>query len=294
MHPQRNMSLLGLGDYDSPAPDGDETSPAAEPNALKLSIVDYEHDEDEARSEDQASEVFGVTLDDPAVHNAAPKQVGLGSVQVSITKKPAAVPAAPAAASAAVAEEGAVSERSAVFTIPDSPEAEVDARLSEKFLGIVRKTGEGYSINEHIRNAKSFRNPDILEKLVSYFDVRENGTNYPPQLYDPLQFSREDFYDKLEEARRRFEERQARKPGERVGFRSGSSQQAAAAPAAKPPAAKPPATAQPPAAGLASAAAAPPLAAAAAAAAAALLARPVGEKRDSSGLGGEPAAKRTA
>ena len=73
-------------------------------------------------------------------------------------------------------------------------------------------------MDEHIRNAKSFRNPDLLEKLVEYFDVRESGTNYPPELYDPDALAAHEYYDKLEEARRKYEERQARKPGQPVQF----------------------------------------------------------------------------
>ena len=32
-------------------------------------------------------------------------------------------------------------------------------------MSLVETTKSGYSVNDHIRNAKSFRNPDILEKL---------------------------------------------------------------------------------------------------------------------------------
>lgn len=38
---------------------------------------------------------------------------------------------------------------------------------------------QGYSVNEHIRNAKAFRNPDILEKLVNYFEVGAAVTRMP-------------------------------------------------------------------------------------------------------------------
>ena len=92
--------------------------------------------------------------------------------------------------------------------------------MEEKFRGLIEKTREGYRVNEHIRNAKAFRNPDILEKLVAFFDVRESGTNYPPELYDTQELSKEDFYEKLEEARRKWEERPAqagREAGVRIG-----------------------------------------------------------------------------
>lgn len=217
------MSLLGLGDYDSPAPGespADDVAPEQE-SSLQLSIVDYENDpEDKAEDE---STVLGVSLDDD-VMNGAPRRVGLGGVQISVTKKSAAKTAS---ASGEADVEGQTSEQNvaappaAAFVIPGSPPGDVDSKLADKFRPLVAKTREGYSVNEHIRNAKSFRNPDILEKLVAFFDVRECGTNYPASLYDPSDLTREEHYDRLEDARRKWEERQARKQGEKVAFSSG-------------------------------------------------------------------------
>ena len=102
--------------------------------------------------------------------------------------------------------------------LPPSPPGDVDPKLAEKLAGLRSTTQRGHAVNEHIRNAKSFRNPDLLEKLVEYFDVRESGTNYPPELYDPDALAAHEYYDKLEEARRKYEERQARKPGQPVQF----------------------------------------------------------------------------
>ena len=255
-------SLLGLGEYDSPAPhegqgtppDPSQHVPEAEngaDTAIRLSIVDYDHDADEKGGEEGASSssLLGITLDDDAVQKAAPRRVGVGGVQISVVKKPAATAssAGPQEASddaveAGGTEVGAGAAPSTAFVIPPEPPAEVDPKLLEKFLGrppralprrparaptprasaagLVEKTKEGYSVNEHIRNAKSFRNPDILEKLVAFFDVRECGTNYTAELYNPAELGKDEHYDKLEEARRRWEERQARKQGERVQFTS--------------------------------------------------------------------------
>ena len=93
---------------------------------------------------------------------------------------------------------------------PRAPCRQIPASQLEKFMSLVETTKSGYSVNDHIRNAKSFRNPDILEKLgasaasepttplaaslalhlacppiprrcplrpVAFFDVRECGTN---------------------------------------------------------------------------------------------------------------------
>lgn len=38
--------------------------------------------------------------------------------------------------------------------------------------------------------------------------MRESGTNYPPELYDTQELSKEDYFERLEEARRKWEERQ--------------------------------------------------------------------------------------
>ena len=62
--------------------------------------------------------------------------------------------------------------------------------------------------------------------------VREFGTNYPPSLYDPNELTKDDQYDRIEEARRKWEERQARKPGAPVAFSSGGTIEGAAAAAA--------------------------------------------------------------
>jgi len=188
--------------------------------------------------------LLGVTLDDESVHKAARKRVGVGGVQISVVKKPASKASGGSIAPPATtrSEDGMQAdlieqavERPA-FVIPGSPPGEVDSKLTDKFMALVSKTREGYSVNEHIRNAQSFRNPDILEKLVAFFDVRECGTNYPPALYDPSDIGWDEYYDKLEEIRRKFEERQARKPGEKVAFSSAgvSDPASAAAPQPKP------------------------------------------------------------
>ena len=71
------------------------------------------------------------------------------------------------------------------FVTPDSPPGAVNSKVMEKFLGFVASSKNGNFVNDHIRHAKRFRNPDLLEKLVAFMDVQEFGTNYPSDLYDP-------------------------------------------------------------------------------------------------------------
>lgn len=199
-------------------------------------------DPDDAGDErpENTAEVLGMSIDDVTVQPAMPRKVG--SVQYSVVraKVQSATAGEVGGARASDVEEGTPpdhSERAVIpeFVLPDSPSGVVDPRLAEKFLGLVQKSREGFSVNEHIRNAKQFRNPDLLEKLVAYYDVREFGTNYPPTLYDPAALTPEEHFDKLEDARRKWEERQMRRPGEKVQFTSSS--EATAKGAGVPPAA---------------------------------------------------------
>jgi len=218
--------MLGLADYDSPigaedspAPVAQAPAPAGSQPPVLLSIVDYFDDDKPEEPAPPAG--LAVSLDDEALQRAVPRMVG--GVQISVVKK---TPPRPADEGNGVLPGDAVASDSTAasgpeFKLPDSPSGSVDQKLLEKFASLVEQTKKGYSVNDHIRNAKSFRNPDILEKLVNYFEVREFGTNYPPALYDPTDLNKEEHYDRLEEARRKWEERQARKPGEKIAFASG-------------------------------------------------------------------------
>lgn len=224
-------SLLGLADYDdSPAQaagdDAPETAPpaaesaptvpaAAAPAAAPiglLTIVDYPLDADE-KAEAPNKQDLGVSLDDDAIV----RQRKVGGVQVSVVKRAPPRPTVDEEGVASlVAGEGEADTSDgparAAFVPPDSPTGEVNPKVMEKFKGFVESAKQGNSVNDYIRHAKRFRNPDLLEKLVVYMDVSENGTNYPPELYEPTAFGKEEYYDQLERARQTFEKEQSRKP----------------------------------------------------------------------------------
>jgi hypothetical protein len=209
--------MLGLADYDSP---GAEANATPEPASSLLSIVDYDvHESDPQR----ASMPLDSLDDDELDKEGAPRALS-SVVQHSVVRS--------GAASSKEASSG-------TWEMPGSPKGEVGAEVMKKFQGFVRSSQEGSFINDHIRTAKRFRNPDLLEKLVSFMGVQEFGTNYPPRLYDSTAVEPAEFYDKLEEARKRWEKRQARKEGEAPEFVPSS-----AAPPKRPP---PEAAAAPPA-----------------------------------------------
>ena len=226
------MSLLGLDAY------GDTPSPAAgasqggEMTGQRpiLSVVDYSHDEGletDAAKRKTAAAALGVDLDEESIEpSRQPSRVGGVGVSVTVVKRSAQLgsgstfePSEEAAAAAAAA----TGSRPA-FVVPDSPPGDLHPKLVEKFAGNVAHYRQGHRVNEYIRNMKKFRNPCLLDKLVRFLDVHELGSNYPKDVYDPASFAPEEYYDKLEEARKTWEERQSRKAGEVVSFRSAGSQ----------------------------------------------------------------------
>ncbi|EOD31687.1 hypothetical protein EMIHUDRAFT_112633 [Emiliania huxleyi CCMP1516] len=151
--------MLGLGAYEDSPVAADAEEAAAAPSAVHLSIVDYDDAEPEApevAAGEAAAAVLGASLDDEAVHKAGQhRSVGVSGVQVSIVKKPAAVPADDAAAaggddgsagegeaSAAAKEERGGAAR-APYVIPDSPPGDVDPGLAERFENLAEKTRNG-------------------------------------------------------------------------------------------------------------------------------------------------------
>lgn len=73
--------------------------------------------------------------------------------------------------------------------------AHYDQEKLNRFHKIMMDTGK--SINLNLKQSKAQKNPDILEKLVTYCDINEIGTNYPKELYDPSTLNEKDFYDEI-------------------------------------------------------------------------------------------------
>ena len=80
----------------------------------------------------------------------------------------------------------------------------------------------GRSINAELRKSKGYRNPDFLQKIVEFFGIREHGSCYPRELFDPDALLAEDYYDALTASQRaQTEERSQRGV---VEFRTGGVQ----------------------------------------------------------------------
>ncbi|XP_011559867.2 SAP30-binding protein [Plutella xylostella] len=65
-----------------------------------------------------------------------------------------------------------------------------------------RMINEGIDMNKIIQDRKNFRNPSIYEKLIQFCDINELDTNYPPEIYDPLRWGKESYFDELAKAQK--------------------------------------------------------------------------------------------
>lgn len=84
------------------------------------------------------------------------------------------------------------------FNLPPEPKSKCSVELQEKINILYEKMRDSHmDMNRVIQKRKEFRNPSIYEKLIQFCDINEFGTNYPPEIYDPLQWGPESFYEEL-------------------------------------------------------------------------------------------------
>lgn len=76
------------------------------------------------------------------------------------------------------------------FALPPEPKAKCPQDLQDKIANMyVKVRTNNMDMNKLIQQRKEFRNPSIYEKLIQFCDIDELGTNYPPELYDPMQWT---------------------------------------------------------------------------------------------------------
>lgn len=91
------------------------------------------------------------------------------------------------------------------IVLPPEPKGKFSIEVQEKLQRVTKKIATSYEkvktrtldMNKIIQERKEFRNPSIYEKLISFCDINECGTNYPPEIYDPSTFGKESFYEEL-------------------------------------------------------------------------------------------------
>lgn len=76
------------------------------------------------------------------------------------------------------------------FALPPEPKGKCPSELQEKITKTYEKMRtHNMDMNKLIQERKEFRNPSIYEKLIQFCAINELGTNYPPELYDPMQWT---------------------------------------------------------------------------------------------------------
>lgn len=84
------------------------------------------------------------------------------------------------------------------FSLPPEPKGKPSTELVDKIKHLYdNMETTNMNMNRVIQGRKEFRNPSIYEKLIQYCDINEFGTNYPPEIYDPLQWGPESYYEEL-------------------------------------------------------------------------------------------------
>jgi len=73
--------------------------------------------------------------------------------------------------------------------IPNAPtNKQCSDKLTEQIIYYHNKMKEGMDMNKSILSRKALRNPSIYEKLITYCNIDEFGTNLPEEIFDPNQF----------------------------------------------------------------------------------------------------------
>ncbi|BFG06288.1 SAP30-binding protein [Drosophila madeirensis] len=84
------------------------------------------------------------------------------------------------------------------FQLPPEPKGKPSPELVSKITKMYTKMRQtNMDMNRVIQDRKEFRNPSIYDKLISFCDINEFGTNYPPEIYDPLRWGEESYYEAL-------------------------------------------------------------------------------------------------
>lgn len=118
--------------------------------------------------------------------------------------------------------------------LPLEPPGRCSKSLQEKISELYSKRVGGKDMNASIQKRKDFRNPSIYEKLITFCNIDERGTNYPPEIYDPHRWGAESFYEELAKRQKEEMEKKEKEKKERtkVEFMSGTAKKPQVDPAA--------------------------------------------------------------
>ncbi|XP_018335760.1 SAP30-binding protein [Agrilus planipennis] len=107
--------------------------------------------------------------------------------------------------------------------LPPEPLGHCSTELQEKILRLHEKMqNNALDMNAVIQQRKDFRNPSIYEKLIQFCSINELGTNYPADIYDPLKWGKESFYEDLAKVQKTEMEKREKERKSKVEVMSGT------------------------------------------------------------------------
>ncbi|KAJ1470832.1 hypothetical protein T484DRAFT_1846298 [Baffinella frigidus] len=77
---------------------------------------------------------------------------------------------------------------------------EIDPRMMVNVQRFTDARSKGKRVNADLYDKKEFHNPGVLEELVNKYNIKETGSNYPKELFDPAVYADrlpQLFYDNL-------------------------------------------------------------------------------------------------
>ena len=185
-------------------------------------LVDYHLDDDEDADHSKV-------VDTPTTADEVFKISPLGSIQEDeVIKKDEAVDVVednlkvPDNDSTLEQGENKEKEKSCLFLplsgvrLPPEPQGRCSNTLQAKIVSLLQKKAVGVDLGESIQNRKDFRNPSIYEKLVSFCNLDEFGSNYPGDSYNPHEWGDESLYKNLRKAQMKAYEKKERAKLERT------------------------------------------------------------------------------
>lgn len=101
--------------------------------------------------------------------------------------------------------------------LPPEPVGRCSRALQDKIANYyISSKKEGHNLSHVIQQRKDFRNPSIYEKLIEFCQINEKGTNYPPEIFDPLVWGSESLYDSLDKMQKLDMEKREKERKERT------------------------------------------------------------------------------
>ncbi|GMS79178.1 hypothetical protein PENTCL1PPCAC_1353, partial [Pristionchus entomophagus] len=86
-------------------------------------------------------------------------------------------------------------EEAREVAVPPAPDTAVDPEVQEKFRKMFENKARGQNINQFIQTRKDFKNPSIYELFIESHEIKEFGSNFPLEQYNPDGFTQECYYD---------------------------------------------------------------------------------------------------